>query len=268
MRIIFSAILLIHCTGVLAGEYSDSLKGKNIQYNTPPSINVAKGFSITPVVEKLGRNRHITIGPNGDLFVKLERLRNGFGIFQFKARPNGQYEVVDSFGNYTGTGILVKNGFLYASSDDAVFRYRLDKNGRVENRESPQRLVYGLWSRRQHASKSLALDNSGNLYVNIGAPSNACQERDRTKDSPGMDPCPILDSAGGIWKFRADVSDQSYAQGQRYATGLRNVVGLDWNDSENALYVMMHGRDMLSSLYPGMFSDSLSAELPGEEMFR
>ncbi|MCU0389087.1 MAG: hypothetical protein MUE71_10825, partial [Chitinophagaceae bacterium] len=105
MRIIFSAILLIHCTGVLAGEYSDSLKGKNIQYNTPPSINVAKGFTITPVVEKLGRNRHITIGPNGDLFVKLERLRNGFGIFQFKARPNGQYEVVDSFGNYTGTGI-------------------------------------------------------------------------------------------------------------------------------------------------------------------
>ncbi len=268
MRILITFLLLTKCSVIFAENLTDSLKVINPPDAGNSSIRLSKGFSISPVLEKLGRNRHIAVAPNGDLFVKLERLRNGKGIFQLRDSGKGQYEPIDSFGDYTGTGILLKNGYLYASSDDAVYRYRFAKSGKVENRDNPQRIVYGLWSRRQHASKSIALDNAGNLYVNIGAPSNACQVRDRTKDSPGMDPCPILDSAGGIWRFKADISDQSYAQGFRYATGLRNVVGLDWNDAENALYVMMHGRDMLSSLYPGIFSDSLSAELPGEEMFR
>lgn len=231
-------------------------------------ITVYKGFTIKPIVNNLGRNRHLATAPNGDVFVKLERLKNGFGIIQLRRESNGKWLAIDSFGNYTGTGIVVKNGFLYASSDEAVYRYIIEKDGRVGQKDNPKRIVYGLWSKRQHASKSLAIDNNGYLYVNIGAPSNACQERDRTKGSIGMDPCPILDSAGGIWRFRTDVENQTYQDGFRYATGLRNVVGLDWHSSENALYVMQHGRDMLSTLYPQLYSDSLSAELPGEEMFR
>jgi glucose/arabinose dehydrogenase len=266
MHLIFSLLSFLSIHYVIANPFFTG--NDTVPAPADVVIKVAKGFSIKPIVETMGRSRHIATAPNGDIFVKLDRLRSGLGVFQLRKDVKGNYVAIDSFGNYTGTGVVVKNGFLYASSDDAVYRYPLDKNGRVGNKENPQRVVYGLWSRRQHATKSLALDNDGNLYVNIGAPSNACQERDRTKGSIGMDPCPILDSAGGIWRFKTDLSNQSYAQGFRYATGLRNVVGLDWNDSENALYVMMHGRDMLSSLYPDMFSDSLSAELPGEEMFR
>jgi glucose/arabinose dehydrogenase len=239
-----------------------------LRNETESAITVYKGFTIKPIMNDLGRNRHMASAPNGDVFVKLERLKNGFGIVQLRKKPQGEWFAIDSFGNYPGTGIAVKNGFLYASSDEAVYRYPIEKDGRVSQKENPNRIVYGLWSRRQHASKSLALDNSGNIYVNIGAPSNACQERDRTKGSAGMDPCPILDSAGGIWRFKSDVENQSYNNGFRYATGLRNVVGLDWHEGENALYVMQHGRDMLSTLYPQLYSDSLSAELPGEEMFR
>jgi len=128
--------------------------------------------------------------------------------------------------------------------------------------------VTGLWNRRQHESKSIALDNAGNIYVNIGAPSNVCQQQDRTKGSPGKDPCPILDSAGGIWQFKVDKLNQSYGEGIRYATGLRNVVGLDWNNESNDLYVMQHGRDMLYQTYPEMFDEKAGAENPAEEMFR
>lgn len=256
-------IFLFSANSVSASGDSTRLPGA-----AEPAIRVPKGFAISTIVDKLGRNRHIAVAPNGDLFVKLERLRNGMGIFQLRADRSGVYQPVDSFGNYIGTGIAIKNGVLYASSDDAVYKYMLDDKFKVVNRDQPQRIVYGLWSRRQHASKSLALDNNGNIYVNIGAPSNACQEKDRTKGSPGMDPCPILDSAGGIWRFSSSKTDQTYALGYRYATGLRNVVGLDWNEKENALYVMQHGRDMLSTLNPELFSDSMSAELPAEEMFR
>jgi glucose/arabinose dehydrogenase len=128
--------------------------------------------------------------------------------------------------------------------------------------------VTGLVNKRQHESKSITLDNKGNIYVNIGAPSNVCQEKDRTQGSPGRMPCPILDSAGGIWQFRADKTDQSYGEGVRYATGLRNVVGLDWNNEVNDLYVMQHGRDMLFQFYPSLFTQKEGAENPAEEMFR
>lgn len=253
------ALVLLLGTGVWARPFTgdDEL--------SQPAVTVPSKFTLQVVVDKLGRNRHIAVAPNGDLFVKLERLRNGTGIFQLRPGKSGQYEPIDSFGNYLGTGIAVKDGYLYASSNEAVFRYKLDAAFRVADKANPQRIVYGLWNRRQHESKSIALDNAGYLYVNIGAPSNACQQRDRTKGSPGMDPCPILDSAGGIWRFRADVPDQTYGQGIRYATGLRNVVGLDWNSQTNELFAMQHGRDQLSNLYPDMYNDSLNAELPAEE---
>jgi glucose/arabinose dehydrogenase len=82
-----------------------------------------------------------------------------------------------------------------------------------------------------------------------------------------MDPCPILENAGGIWQFKADKFNQSYPEGVRYVTGIRNVVGLDWNNQNNELYIMQHGRDQLSMLYPEMYTDEQSAELPAEEFF-
>ena len=163
--------------------------------------------------------------------------------------------------------MAIDKNYLYASSDEEIFRYQLDAQGNVSNTTSPQRIVTGLISRRQHASKSITLDDNNNIYVNIGAYSNACQEQDRTKGSKGMMPCPILDSAGGIWQFNAAKLNQTYADGKRYATGLRNVVGLDWNKQNNQLFVMQHGRDMLFQLYPELYDSKQSAELPAETMY-
>jgi glucose/arabinose dehydrogenase len=148
-----------------------------------------------------------------------------------------------------------------------VFRYALDASGVVKNPDSPERIITGLINRRQHAAKSITLDGRGNIYVNIGAFSNACQEQDRTKGSKGMMPCPILDSAGGIWQFSASKRDQTYGDGKRYATGLRNVVGLDWNKQVNQLFVTQHGRDQLFQLFPEIYDAKKSAELPAETLY-
>lgn len=230
-------------------------------------ITVPAGFKVSTVVESLGKNRHIVVNSNGDIYVKLEKLKDGKGIIVLRNK-NGKYEVIKSFCSYPGTGIAIKNGYLYATSDNEVFRYKFNAANEIANGDAPEKIVTGLISANQHASKSIILDNAGNIYVTIGAPSNACQVKDRTAGSPGQDPCPILEKAGGIWQFKANKLNQSYPEGVRYATGIRNCVGLDWNSQQNQLYAMQHGRDQLAGLFPSEYTSEESAELPSEEFLQ
>ena len=229
-------------------------------------LKLPTGFSALLVASNVGTARHITATPQGDLYVKLDGNVKGKGIlYLHDDNKDGKAETITGFGNYGGTGILVKNGYLYASSDNDVYRYKLDENNKVADSASPEKIVTGLINKHQHSSKSLALDNNGNLYVNIGAPSNICAQHGNEK--AGQMPCPLLDSAGGIWMFKADKLNQKYADGVHYATGLRNVVGLDWNNVTNTLFVMQHGRDNLSTTFPDLYTAQQSAELPSECMY-
>ncbi|MBS1933052.1 MAG: PQQ-dependent sugar dehydrogenase [Bacteroidetes bacterium] len=259
----FSMLSLCAC----ANSDDDSTKRVDVQAGDI-TLKLPAGFTATVFAENLGSTRHVTVNTNGDVYVKLARLKDGKGIVRLRDKNgDGKAEDIMGFGNFAGTGIVVKEGYLYASSDEEVFRYKLDANNNVINPDKPEKIVTGLLSRHEHEAKAIMLDNNGNLYVNIGAYSNACQVLDRQKGSPGMNPCPILDSAGGIWQFKADKLNQTYGDGVRYATGLRNVVGLDWNTQTNSLFVMQHGRDQLHDLFPDMYDTKQSAELPAECMY-
>ena len=240
-----------------------------ISAQTPVTLQLPEGFGAKQVAADWGRVRHIAVNQNGDLYMKLDRLKQGYGIVRLRDKDrDGLYDDTLLFGDYTGTGIALGNGFLYASSNKAVFRYALDKDMNLVDPSKPERIVHGLIDKGQHGSKSITLDNQGYVYVNIGAPSNVCQVKDRMLGSPGMMPCTLLDSAGGIWRFRTDRTDQSYGDGMRYATGLRNVVGLDWNPFVNDLFVTVHGRDMLHQHYPEIYDAKLGAEMPAETFYR
>lgn len=231
-------------------------------------LKLPAGFGALKVADGIGRARHIAVTAQGDVFVKLMRVVDGKGIVRLRdTNGDGKAEDISSMGNYGGTGIAIKNGYLYASSDEEVFRYQLDAKGEVVSPLQPEKIITGLINRRQHESKSITLDNNGNIYVNIGAFSNSCQERDRQPGSLGRMPCPVLDSAGGIWQFKADKLNQTYGDGVKYATGLRNVVGLDWNNQLNQLFVMQHGRDDLHNLFPSLYTQQQNADLPAETMY-
>jgi len=229
-------------------------------------LKLPAGFTAGIIADKLGGTREISVTPQGDIYVKLSRAKNGKGIL-FLQQAGDKATVKNSFGTFGGTGVFVKNGYLYASSDEEVFRFKLNDKNEVINPDQPEKIVTGLISRRQHEPKAITLDNDGNLYVNIGAYSNSCQVDDRKKGSPGRKGCPILDSAGGIWQFKADRLNQHYGDGVRYATGLRNVVGMDWNQQNNQLFVMQHGRDQLHDLWPDFYTVQQSAILPAECMY-
>jgi glucose/arabinose dehydrogenase len=229
-------------------------------------LKLPEGFNAAIIADKLGGTREIAVTPQGDIYVKLNRAKNGKGIL-FLQQTGDKATVKNGFGTFGGSGVYVKNGYLYASSDEEVFRFKLNDKNEVINPDQPEKIVTGLISRRQHEAKAITLDNDGNLYVNIGAYSNSCQVDDRKKGSPGRKGCPILDSAGGIWQFKADKPNQHYGDGVRYATGLRNVVGFDWNQQNNQLFVMQHGRDQLHDLWPDFYTVQQSAVLPAECMY-
>ena len=45
------------------------------------------------------------------------------------------------------------------------------------------------------------------------------------------------------------------------------MVGLDWNQQANQLFVMQHGRDQLHDIFPDMYTTKQSAELPAECLY-
>jgi glucose/arabinose dehydrogenase len=133
---------------------------------------------------------------------------------------------------------------------------------------SPEVMATGFLKQNQHQDKTFALDDKGNIYVNVGAPSNACQVKDRTPGSPGQDPCPLLERHAGIWKFSAVKSGQDQMKdGLRYASGIRNSIAIAWNYSNDKLYLLQHGRDQLFQFFPELYNEQQGAELPAEEFF-
>ncbi|MCC5922028.1 MAG: PQQ-dependent sugar dehydrogenase [Cyclobacteriaceae bacterium] len=252
-------------------ESNQDMPARFIADEDQGGIYLADGFQAY-VVAEVGGGRHITVRDNGDIYVKLSNpSKSGGAIAAIRDTDNdGRADTVAYFGDYRGTGMEFHNGYLYASSDSVVYRYEFDGDALVpKNADNPDVLISGFTSQRQHANKNFTFDGKGNIYVNVGAPSNACQEQDRSKGSEGMDPCPWLELHGGIWQFDANKLGQTQVDdGVMYATGIRNAVAVDWNFDDNELYVVQHGRDMLYQLYPEMFDEEASAEKPAEEFFK
>ncbi|GAA4405219.1 sorbosone dehydrogenase family protein [Nibrella viscosa] len=230
-----------------------------------PEIKTPAGFSASIIAENLGPARHVVVSKTGDIYVKLSKLKDGKGIYRLRdTDKDGVIDERTGFGDYPGTGIYLKNGYLYTSSNTSVFRYKLNDKEEVLQPDQPETLVTGLLAKGRDESKSIVVDNQQNIYVNIAAYNDPCREPGTGK---GLMPCPTLDSAGGIWQFRADKQNQTYGDGLRYATGLKNVVGLDWNAKTNTLFVMQHGRNQFHDFYPQYYTPEQSSLLPAETMY-
>jgi glucose/arabinose dehydrogenase len=266
VKSMYVALFILGCLSFFAFT-PQSKKHKLKADNDNAGLTLPQGFSAHTIIDSLGKARHLVVTPEGIIYVKLAKAKNGKGIMILHEDAGGKASVIGGFGDYGGTGICRKGNYLYASSNKEVFRYKLNDNNEVINPNAPEKIITGLVMGRQHETKSIVLDNAGNIYVNIGSPLNSCQEHDRQKGSMGIKGCPLLDSAGGIWQFKADKLNQTYGDGLRYATGLRNVVGLDWNQQNNTLFVMQHGRDQLHDIFPDLFTEEQSALLPAECMY-
>jgi glucose/arabinose dehydrogenase len=249
---VVSAALFATSAGVPAGAAS-----ADVELTLPP------GFTATVAHEGLGTARHLVVAPNGDVYVAgrkgLVALRDTNG--------DGTLDKSVPFGDVSGTEVRLYKRWLYVSDDVGVYRYRLRK-GALAPAGKKETVVSQFPKERQHADKTFALDPKGMLYVNVGAPSNSCQEKDRQEGSLGMNPCPILEKYAGIWSFNGNKLNQTPANGHHFATGMRNAVAVEWNANQNALFAVIHGRDSIDTLFPSIYNAEDNATRQAEEFHR
>ena len=230
-------------------------------------ITLPAGFCALVAADNLGAARHAVVAPNGDVYVALQgKGSQGGGVVALRdSKHDGHLDIKENFGDGSVTGIAFYHGYLYIAKPESVERYKMTP-GQLKPSGSAEVVISGLPPEHEHHDKGIAFDGEGSLYINIGSPSNACQSRDRQKGVPGMDPCPILEKHGGIWKFNADKLGQTEADGVRFVTGLRQEPAITWHDG--AIYIVMNNRDQLDTLWPGKFTVEDNATRPAEPMYR
>ncbi|MEO7711659.1 MAG: PQQ-dependent sugar dehydrogenase [Gemmatimonadaceae bacterium] len=233
-------------------------------------LTLPPGFCAVVVADNLGAARHMAVTPNGDLFVAINQRSPTtpppFGILALRdVNGDGKADVIQGFNaGKGGSGIEWGNGRLYFGENDRVLRYRLS-SGSLMPSGAPAVVVAGLPDIGNHISKTLVLRDERTLFVNIGSATNSCQILDRVAQSPGIFPCPELPIRAGVWVFNPLGTNQTESDGQRFATGYRNMVALDLFPRSHELFGVQHGRDNLFQNWPQFYTAAQGAALPAEE---
>lgn len=247
----------------------------------PPEtgITLPPGFCATVFADGLGHARHMAMTDDGVLYVNTwsgayyRRFPPPTGAFIVALKDNdgdGRADQVVRFGptaaqgNAGGDGIALWRDALYVESNEAIVRYRL-RAGSLEPAGAGEFVLVGMPLDGNHPMHPFAIDHDGNLFVNMGSPTNSCQTQDRQPGVKGVDPCPELATHAGIWRYRADRLAQIFSPAARWATGIRNTGGITF-DATGRIYAVQHGRDQLGQNWSKLFTRRQGVELPSEEL--
>jgi len=236
-------------------------------------ITLPQGFCALIVAEDVGTSRHMAVAPNGDLYVATNTRgarggpQTGGGVVALRdTNGDGKFDVREQISSGATTGVALRNGYLYLAHPKTIERYKMTA-GQLKPTGEAEVVVKDLPpDSPQHNDKGLTFDGKGSLYINVGAPSNACQNPDRRPGVKGQDPCPILEKHGSAWKFDENKLNQTLADGTKFATGMRQFPAITWHD--NALYIVMNNRDQLDVFWPELFKAEDNANRPAEPMYR
>ena len=238
-------------TGVDASARDSSTGGRNTCVG-PASAALANaamppGFCAWTWASGLAAPRGIMRNPNGDLLVVEQSA--GRIMLLYDDDGNGVSDSSERVAMTTTAGlnhgIAMQGGYLYASSDSTVYRWPY--SGGRQALGTPQTVVSGMPT-GGHSTRTLLFDGDGRLYVAIGSGSNVDPNSSRAK---------IVRFAAGVLATGA-----TYAQGEVFAEGMRNEVGLTL-DSQGRVWGVENGVDDLSRADLG---GDIHNDNPGEEL--
>ena len=268
------ALGLTATQSAMGAEPSSACKGDN------GGLTLSPGFCATVFADNLGHVRHMVVAPDGTLYANTwsgRYFRNlappppgGFLLALKDTKGTGHADVVKRFGatieggGTGGSGIRLYNGALYAEENSRILRYPLPP-GQMVPTAQPTVVVSGLTLVGDHPMHPFIIDPKGQMFIDIGSATNACQSENRIAGSKGIAPCTEKETRAGIWRYDANKTNQPFSPADRYVSGLRNGEGLDF-DSAGRLFATQHGRDQLFQNWPKLYTAEQSAALPAEEL--
>ena len=242
-------------------------------------LKLPPGFCATIFADGIGHARHLVVAPDGVVYVNTWSGRyygndtphaGGFLVALQDNTGAGKADVNQRFGETVqsggagGTGIGLYKGSLYAEINDKIVRYTLPA-GSIVPQGPAVPVVTGLPLGGDHPMHPFTIDADGSLYIDVATATNACQVQNRTPKSPGIDPCTELETRGGIWRYDANKTNQTFSPAERFATGIRNAEGFAI-DAAGHIFVTQHGRDQLHANWPDLYKPEEEATQPAEEL--
>src|ERR1700685_3254802 len=115
-------------------------------------ITLPAGFCALVAADDLGPARHIAVAPNGDVYVALQTgaKDTGGGVVALRdTKGDGHFDVKETFGAGSITGIGLRNGYLYVAKVNSVERYKMTP-GQLKPAGSAEVVAMGLQGERQH----------------------------------------------------------------------------------------------------------------------
>jgi glucose/arabinose dehydrogenase len=291
-----AALALIGCVKTEGTSTSDSTAASSTQtVSTNASTNACgtdnggitlpNGFCATVFADTIGHARHIVVASNGDVYVNTWSGKyyhgpthpGGFLVALRDTNNDGKADIIKRFGpdtqhkNGGGTGIGIYKGALYAEEGDTItkqiVRYAISADSMTPTSATSETIVGALPASGDHPMHPFAIDASGSMYMDIGSATNSCQIKNRTLESPGHKPCTELRTRAGIWRYDANKTNQKFSPAERYATGIRNAVGIAL-DPGGQLYSTQHGRDQLFDNWPKLYTAEQGQSQPAEELLK
>jgi glucose/arabinose dehydrogenase/mono/diheme cytochrome c family protein len=243
-------------------------------------LTLPAGFCASIFADGIGHARHLVVAPSGVVYVNTWSGRyygndtphaGGFLVALQDTTSTGKADVNQRFGETVasggagGTGIALYQGAIFAEINNRIVKYTLPPGAMVP-RNPPVTVVSGLPLGGDHPMHPFAIDADGSMYIDVATATNACQSKNRTPKSPGIEPCTELETRGGIWRYNANKTDQTFSPHDRFATGIRNAEGFAIDPSGHHLFVTQHGRDQLHANWPELYKPEEEATQPAEEL--
>ena len=193
------------------------------------ALTLPPGFRIEEFASSVGPTRFMTVDPAGTLLVSIPRGGRVVALpdRDRDGRADGVVTVADRLD--LPHGLAFRDGQLYVAETGRVRRFRYDP---VTRRGSdPAVVVPNLPPGGGHWTRTLAFGPDGRLYVSVGSSCNVCTESDPRR--------------AAVTRYNADGSGE-----RRFATGLRNAVGLAFDPKTGGLWATVNERDWLGDDLP------------------
>ena len=191
-------------------------------------IKMPDGFSISVYAEVEGA-RSMVMSPSGTLFIGTQRAGKVYAVKDTDGdyKADKKWEIASGMNN--PNGVAIKDGNLYVAEISKITKFsEIEKN--LSNPGKGVVIYDQFPTEWAHGWKYIAFGPDGKLYVPVGAPFNIGMPDERHAAIFRMN-----DDGTGIEKF---------------ASGVRNTVGITWSPTTKEMWFTDNGRDMMGDDVP------------------